>query len=159
MNSGVGRAVDQALVVDVTPLNDPAIDPNLAARIVAARFMRELGRTLGLSSGGLVQDGTDIVKDETMYKPNHVSIMNDTWHEGVRRETPPKSGKFEWVFEYQDVDITKELSDLSLYEPQGVGPLAETPESAGYFTVNRGRLTNGVRYLPIQGGIDWNHDG
>jgi len=157
LSSGVGRAVDQALVVDVTPLADSAIAPEVAERIVAARFMRELGRTLGLSAGGLIQEGGGIVHDGTMFKPNHLSIMNDTWTEGIRRKNP-KSGEIEWVLEYQDIDIKKDLNDIALYEPEGLGPLNETPQSAGYFAVNRGRNKDGIKYLPIHGGIDWNHD-
>lgn len=159
LNSGVGRAAQQAFVVDASPLSAPATNADIAARVVAARFMRELGRTLGLTAGGLFKDGDRISTDETMFKPNHISIMNETWTEGLRREWPPNSGKFEWVLEYQDIDIDKELSDVSLHEPDGLGPLVPSPDSAGYFTLNRGRMKDDLRYLPIHGAIDWNQDG
>jgi hypothetical protein len=157
LNKGLGHALNQAFVIDASPLLDSTMNADRANRIVAARFMRELGRTLGLSAGGMYKNGSRVVRDGTPFKPNHVSIMNEIWEEGIRREKP--SGGFEWVFDYQDFDIPQSLDDLSLNEADGIGLKLVTPITRGFFTINRGRKNLGdLKYLPITGPIDWNHN-
>jgi hypothetical protein len=157
LSSGLEQANGQAFVID-SRIN---LDGSLESRLeFAARFMRALGQSLGLSRGGFVLEkdstgGTDLVIDTTPYKPNHLSIMNDAWSSGIRQKD--EQGAVTWVLDFQDFDLSMLLNDLSLDETQGLGVVNPASALKGWYTFNRGRDPS--FFLNAEGAIDWNLNG
>ena len=138
---------------------------------VALIFMHELGHTLGLSHGGIYQETDDYPNNAWRFltkvdhqedKPNHFSVMNYTWASptqgGVVRRisTPPYTRA---VYDFQDFDMPA-LDERALDERVGLRvPTSGTPpEVLGLNTFVK-ESSSSYRFMPIEGGIDWNGDG
>lgn len=123
-------------------------------REMAVLFMRGLGKSLGLAQGGLSGGyAGKVIRDESPEKPNHLSVMNAAFSQGVERKLDGRS-TFELI--YQEFDLQLPIDERKILENKGLGRSGSLPaEMAGLVTFNRSP-TPELKVL-VGETMDWNN--
>jgi len=126
----------------------------------AGTFMHELGHNLGLGHGGVVLDvnGNAIGSEHTLYKPNHLSVMNYSFsHRGLKLKDDSKG-----YMDYSRFSTTDlpDLDETNLSEADGINAGDKVKDYATmYFCQDAVDPEEGVWVQGLQQSIDWNCDG
>ncbi len=157
--SGKAFISGQALYVSVCPNTEFSRIYGLcdkSADSQAGTFMHELGHTLGLGHGGSFRSATDIVLDNSQWKPNYLSVMNYSFQlSGI-----PSRG-----IDYSDAgeDVISVLDERSLSERDGLLTSSSTLRGLTTLFICKGESRSGrLREEAMQkvtigtGPINWN---
>jgi hypothetical protein len=136
---------------------------NVDSPYLSALFMHELGHTLGLGHGGIDGSANNRVPNKVNFKPNHLSIMNYSFPEGVPfredGDSTPVSNRLDYS-RFDQGDIADLEEDHGLIEDGGLR-VRQALENYGtkWFrdqddSTGRVRPVNG-----LNGWIDWNFNG